>query len=95
VRGKLKHEAIKYPSSEYLIDTIIEIDHRYFAAIGFVFNDTVNKSQTQYLNSATPLKNNLLEIFFEYRKSYKDTIAGDFMKNSFDALKSIQINNGG
>jgi hypothetical protein len=89
--AKLKSEAAKYPSDNYLIDTVIEIDNRLLPVIAFATFDTVNKTTTQYLNTAIPLKENLLRLFFEYRKNYNDTSSKTFIKYSFEALKKLQV----
>jgi len=94
LRGRLKYEAEKYPSENYLIDTILTIDNRYFPVIGYKTYDTSRKTTTQYLSASTALKNNLLRFYFEYRKSYPDTSSNEFIRNSFRYLKTITIKNG-
>ncbi len=91
---KLKNEARKYPDVAYVVDTILNIDNRYIPVIGYLTYDSTNKTTTQYLDAITALKNNTLQLFFEYRKSHPDSIGHDFINNSFRFLKSIKIQNG-
>jgi len=88
---RLKEGAFENRSNNFLVDTIMKIKDQNIAAIGFINIDTLNNTKLQVLNAITLIDGNLIELFFEYRKSYVDTISTDFMKTSFDALKTIRV----
>ena len=91
--GKLKSEAYEANSQSFLIDTIMTIGKQHFAAVAFTSFDTSRNTKIQILNAATSIKGNIIEFFFEYRKSYTDTLANDFIKNALEALKTARISN--
>jgi hypothetical protein len=92
--GRLKSEAYENSSNKFDIDTVLTIGTQHFGVIAFTSFDTTKKVKIQILNAMTSIKGNIVELFFEYRKSYSDTLSKDFIKNSFDALKTIRISNG-
>ena len=92
--GRLKSEAFENNGNKFIIDTLLTIGTQYFAVIAFTSFDTTKKAKIQMLNSMTSTKGNIIELLFVYRKSYSDPLANDFIKNSFDALKTIRVSNG-
>ena len=92
--GRLKSEAFENNGNKFSIDTLLTIGTQHFAVIAFTSFDTTKKAKIQMLNAMTSIKGNIVELFFECRKSYADTLSNDFIKNSFDALKTIRVSNG-
>ena len=92
--GRLKSEAFENNGNKFIIDTLLTIGTQHFAVIAFTSFDTAKKATIQMLNAMTSIKGNVVELFFEFRKSYKDTLSNGFIKNSFDALKTIRVSNG-
>jgi len=92
--GRLKSEAFENNGNKFIIDTLLTIETQHFAVIAFTSFDTTKKARIQFLNAITSIKGNIIELFFEYRKSYSDTLSNDFIKNSFNALKTIRVSNG-
>ena len=92
--GRLKSEIFENNDNKFSIDTLMTIGTQHFAVIAFTSFDTTKKIKIQMLNAMTSIKGNIIELFFEYRKSYVDTLSNDFIKNSFEALKTIRVSNG-
>jgi hypothetical protein len=53
--------------------------------------DSTTKINQQMLSAGTAIKGNMVEFFFEHRKSYKDTLADNFIHNAFESIKTIRI----
>ena len=92
--GRLKNEAYENRSDKFLIDTVLKVDNLIIAVIAFNSIDTTKNIKVQILNAMTAIDGNLIELFFEYRKSYKDTVTSNFIQTSFDALRTIRVSNG-
>ena len=91
---KLKNEAFENRSGKFSIDTIIKVDSRNIAVIAFESFDTTTKAKVQILDALTSVDGNLIELYFESRKNFRDTASNKFIQTSFDALKSVRISNG-
>ena len=92
--GKLKSEAFENNDKKFIIDTLLTIGNRHFAVLAFTNFDTTKKTKIQILKAMTSIKGNMIELYFEYRKSYADSLSNDFIKNSFNALQTIRVSNG-
>ncbi len=92
--GRLKLQAYENKSGKFSFDTVLTIGKNVIATIAFSNYDTANKASIQMLNASMIINGNLIEIFFECRKSYIDTLSKKFIYTSFEALKTIQISNG-
>ena len=91
--SRLKSEAFENNSNKFIIDTLLTIGTQHFAVIAFKSFDTTKKTKIQILNAMTSIKGNMIEFLFEYRKSYSGNLSNDFIKKSFDALKTIRVSN--
>lgn len=91
--GRLKYRALEYGSNKFLIDTVFMVGKLNIALIAFNRFDTSKNVDVQNLSALTAIDGNLIEIYFEYRKSYEDADGANFIKTSFDALKTIRITN--
>jgi hypothetical protein len=92
--GKLKNEAFENHSGKFIIDTILKVDNRNVAVIAFHSFDTTKRAKVHILNALTSIDGNLIELFFESRKSYQDTASSNFVQTSFNALKTLRIRSG-
>jgi hypothetical protein len=92
--GKLKNEAFENHSGKFSIDTILWVDNRNVAVIAFDSFDKTKRAKVHIINALTSVNGNLLELSFESRKSYQDKTSSNFIQTSFDALKTLRINNG-
>jgi len=91
--AKLKSEAFENNSNKFIIDTLLSIGTRHFAVIAFTSFDRTKQAKIQILKAITSIKGNMIELYFEYRKSYADTLSNDYIKNSFYALQTIRVSN--
>jgi hypothetical protein len=94
LKFRMKSSAQKYPWEKFIIDTAIKLNNNVLVVIGYSSFDSAAKTTYQYLSASTPLKDNLLESFFEYRKAVPDSSAKDFLSNSFEYLKTLKVGNG-
>jgi hypothetical protein len=92
--SKLKNEAFENHSGKFSIDTILKVDNRNVAVIAFDSFDSTKRAKVHIVNALTTVDGNLVELFFESRKSYQDSTSSNFILTSFDALKTLRINNG-
>lgn len=90
--NKLKSETVDI-SGRYLIDTLITINEKPFAVFAYTVPDTANKVTIQKLTAITAIQGNAIELYFESRRKYKESALTNFCVNSFEALRTIHINN--
>lgn len=88
---KLKNETFESRFDKFLIDTILKVDDKNFAVIAFESYDSTSKAEIKILKAATDITGNILEFNFELRSSNHDSIASQFLNNSFNAIKSIKL----
>ena len=90
----LKNETFENFEDKYVIDTVLTINNKPFAVIGFKSFDTANSASILSLKAVTSIEGNIVNFLFESRKTYYDRKSNAYLQNSFEALKTIRISNG-
>jgi len=88
---KLKVESFNKQNYKYLIDTILTINDKMFAMIAYSRFDSVKRINQLNLSAGFGIKGNAIQVCFEHRKSYTDSLSNDFIKNAFESVKTIRI----
>jgi hypothetical protein len=74
-----------------IFDTIEKIGDRYFSIIAMERSDTI---QHKEVLAITTIKGNKIKFQYDLLTKKSDSITKDFIKNSIDLIRTIQITNG-
>jgi hypothetical protein len=80
-----------YSQEQVVLDTQLLVHKRYFNIEAAKYFDSTHKVRNTTLNAVFLIKNNLLKISFEYRKSYPDSLNNNFIQEALEAIRSIEI----
>ncbi len=87
----MKKEVLAGSVNKFIYDTVIKRGDKNFAVIGYEVPDSINHTNIKILRSATAIKGNMLQFNFEMRCKNNDSIAQQFLAQSFGILEHLTI----